>query len=340
MKSILVVLLLVSDAIFTYSQDMLTPIDEVTAANNSQSYVSSVNITGNLNELVIPVGFPDKANTISFPILENKPLYPLVGQFPDGTLLSDYIAQNGGSIPEDLWYEPALNNYFTTVSGGLYNVNFQFIKKTNNTRYLTTRDFSDFADLNSLIVGLDKNKDSAVVINLLGQILNEIAQNMYTDNPNVFNDIDLLHFTFQGITKKEFWNGSYGGTVKYNMTLRLPNGQLLYNKPISIQINTGAVLHEYMHIIGAVAGYPPTGNVSTGFNGFPDRGSDKQRSGGHYNMIWDRDIMYHNSSLRGLHSLYGEAPILSHDLIFLGWIRPEEILIVNQSIQLILIILN
>ena len=79
---------------------------------------------------------------------------------------------------------------------------------------------------------------------------------MYADNPNIFNNIDLIHFTFEGIPKIEFFD-NHGGTVKFHVTFTAPNGQVLYNnKPITIQLNANSILHEYMHIIGAVAGCP------------------------------------------------------------------------------------
>ncbi len=312
-----------------YSQNIalysVTGITSNRTFNQTKTRVNSVNITGNLNEFVIPVGFPDKPNTINYPSLSNNELYPVTGEFPDGTLLSNFIKKHGGSIPEDLWFEPAFNYYFNFESGGLYKVKFHFIKKTDGTRYLTSHTFDYFEKLN--------RRKSGVVIGQWHNIISEVAENMYKDNPSVFNNIDLLHFTFEGLTKNEFWNGINGGTVMFHVTIKSTDGKILYNdKPVSIQIKTATLPHEYMHLIGALAGYPPTGNPRTGFSGFPDRGIESHLTiDNHNNLLWTYDMMYHNASLLPLHSLYGLPPILSHDLIFLGWIKPEEIKVIDEN---------
>ncbi len=331
MKSIFIFFLLINLTI--YAQESASTASQLTGKSYTGNHktkstsirINAVNIYGNLNELVIPVGFPDKPNTIQYPYLSNNPLYPVVGQFPGGTLLSDFIKTHGGRIAENLWFEPAFNHYFTTESGGLYKVNFHFIKKADGTRYLTKHDFGYFEKLNK--------HDFNVVIGQWRKIVSEVADNMYAENHHVFDNIDLLHFTFEGLTKREFWNGINGGTVMFNVNLTSPDGKIIYkDKPVSIQIKTSAIPHEYMHLIGALAGYPPTGNPGTGFSGFPDRGIEKQLTiDGHNNMLWTYDMMYHNASLLPLHSLYGLPPILSHDLIFLGWIKPDEIKVIDEN---------
>ena len=320
------ILILALSTLRIFSQSIDSPLDIITSNiqyNPSQPYVSSVNLTGNFNELIIPVGFPDRADTLGFPQITTNNDYPLLGQFPDGTLLKDYVHMNGDAIPVDEWFEPAFNHYFNTESGGLYNVNFQFIKRPDGKRYLTTHGLDYFIAHN-----LDShNKPTAVnvISNRFSDIVNEVAQNMYADNPNIFDNVDIVHFTFEGRSKTEFYDGA-GGTVRYSINLTAPDGHVLYqNKPTTLQLSAAAIPHEYLHIIGAVSGYP------SGFDGFPDRGVGISQGENHYNILWTYDMMDHDAPLNSLHSLYGLPPILLHDKIFLGWIRTEEILTVNSS---------
>jgi tetratricopeptide (TPR) repeat protein len=279
--------------------------------------VSSINLTGNFNELVISVGFPDRPTTLDYPIIVNNDIYPVCGVFEDGTLLMDYITSQGGSIPIDEWYGPAFRKYFNTHSGGVYTVNFNFKKPSSGGRFLTSNTMQHYIGLN--------NSDSNVIFNKKQQILNDIAQVIWEDDNTAFDNIDAIHFTFENIPRNEF-HVKYSGTVGFNYTLTGSGGQVYYaNKLITIQLNAAPIVHERMHIIGAVSGYP------NGFWGFPDRGRDKRRGEDHRNMLWSYDMMYHNGVTPDLHSLYALPPILSHDLAFLGWIKPEEILVVNSQ---------
>lgn len=107
----------------------------------SQTKVSSINLTGNFNDLLVVVGFSDR--NYNYPTLTTVQYYPKWGAFPDGTLLKDYIQQQGGSIPADVWYQPAFDYYYTELSGGLYNVNFNFLKSSSNGgTYLSNHPFS------------------------------------------------------------------------------------------------------------------------------------------------------------------------------------------------------
>jgi len=257
MKSFLFTLLFVSVSIITLPQDLLTPIDYIVTESDSQSYspsslqtyVSSVNLTGNFNELVIVVGFSDKYN--EYPTLQTSDFYPLLGAFPDGTLLKDYVAQNGNSILADQWYDPLLNYYFTSASGGLYNVNFQFVKNpSNGGTYLTNHPFSYWVSQNG-------GSTSSVIYNKRSLILREIADQLYNKNPAIFNNISSIHFIFQGVTNCEFlttFNGCAGGTIDNYFTLKNVSGTVTYwTGPVSYQRNMGAVLHERFHIIGKIS---------------------------------------------------------------------------------------
>ena len=87
----------------------------------------------------------------------------------------------------------------------------------------------------------------------------------------------------------------------------------------------GSIIHERNHIIGKISGTP------NGFDGFPDRGTDKIIGSRHKNMFYCYDIMYHNGFYIPTYSLFALAPLLTHDLIFLGWIKPKEILEIDAD---------
>lgn len=95
------ILILAVSTLRIFSQSIDSPLDIITSNiqyNPSQPYVSSVNLTGNFNELIIPVGFPDRNSTWGFPQISTNNDYPLVGQFPNETLLKDYVHTNGDTM--------------------------------------------------------------------------------------------------------------------------------------------------------------------------------------------------------------------------------------------------
>lgn len=282
--------------------------------------VASINLEGNLHELVIAVGIPGNSATTNYPVLVNDSTYPVYGVNEQGTLLSTLITQNGGSLPVDQWFGPALNKYFNTLSGDVYTVDFDFLKPATG-RYQTTTTWSGFVSLNG-------GNDVSLVYNQHQMIFNEVCQNIYNIDPHAFDNIDCIHFTFEGIsgTQLFYLGGPHGGTVFYNVTIQGTDGTIYYsNKPVTIQCKTDAIGHERLHIIGAISGSP------SGFKGFRDRGFDVGTGNDHHNMFFSYDAMYHNAAFLNLHSLYGATPLLTHELIFLGWIKPEEILVVNEN---------
>jgi hypothetical protein len=203
------------------------------------------------------------------------------------------------------------------MSGGIYTVNFDFIKPTNG-RYLTSHSWNYYKQLNG-------GSETNIIYNQRQAIMNDICEVIYSQDPDVFDNIDCIHFTFDGVSTTQFWDGN-SGTVLPHITITGSDGTVYYsNKPVSIQTRAGLIAHERMHIIGAISNYP------SGFTGFPDRGTDRSVDGVHYNMFWSYDIMYHDAAFLNTHSLYGLPPITSHDLIFLGWIKPQEILEVNEN---------
>lgn len=298
----------------TNSQDLIEIIDSV--GSSTSQLVTPISLTGNFNELVISVGFPDVASTYQPPVLVNPSQYPIYGINENEVLLQTLIAINNGSYPVDQWYEPAFDNYFDVHSGGLYNVDFEFLKAGPNSRYLTSHNLSYFISLNN-------NNDTNVVWNEWQAILNDIAEVIYNDDQHAFDDIDAIHFTFEDLPKHQF-HKTYGGTINDNVTLSSGGTDFYVNKPITIQRKAEAIAHENLHLLGEIAQHPD-------FDGFPDRGRDRSVGNGHRNMFWTYDMMYHNGPLPHTYSLYGLSPLLSHDLIYLGWIRTNEILEINST---------
>lgn len=149
MKKLLLFILIIfftSVNIYPQASKYLPDYIETAALSEPASKVTSVNLTGNFNELVVAVGFPDR--NPPYPRIYNSSTYPLLGTFRDGTLLSSYVTQQGGSIPVDEWYEPAFDTYFNTHSGGVYNVDFTFLKRPDGNPYTTINNFSYFQTLN------------------------------------------------------------------------------------------------------------------------------------------------------------------------------------------------
>lgn len=298
----------------TNSQDLIESIDSV--GSFTSQLTTPISLTGNFNELVISVGFPDVPSTFEPPVLTNPSQYPIYGVNENEVLLQTLIAINNGSYPVDQWYEPAFDNYFDVHSGGLYNVDFEFLKAGPNSRYLTSHNLSYFISLNN-------NDSNNVVWNKWQEILNDIAEVIYNDDEHTFDDIDAIHFTFEDLPKHLF-HETYGGTIKGNVTLSSGGTNFYVNKPITIQRKAEAIVHENLHLLGKIAQHPD-------FDGFPDRGRDRTVGIGHHNMFWTYDMMYHNAPLPHTYSLYGLSPLLSHDLIYLGWIRANEIIEINST---------
>ncbi|MEG8948152.1 hypothetical protein [Rosettibacter firmus] len=144
---------------------------------------------------------------------------------------------------------------------------------------------------------------------------------MVADNSGIFTGITALHCIFNtpGNTDRNEFCDWGSGTIDESITLTDALGGTLWTGPITMQWNLEDLIHERMHIIGTISGSP------SGFDGFPDRGFDRSPGGGHHNFTWDYDIISHNGTLSNQYSLYGLRPISTHDLIFLGWIKSDEI---------------
>lgn len=285
-----------------------------TASLTRAADINSVKLAGKYKELVIAVSFPDRDN--AYPRVHSSDQFPLLGAFPDGRLINDYVKSKGGSISADEWYKPVLNHYFNSLSGGMYTVNFDFIKQKDGRAYTTRSTLASWIKKNG---GPDD-----VIWRFWQEMVSEAAEKMYSGNSDIFKGIQAIHVVFSGINKNEF-NTQHGGTVSWTTKLTSRRGKVLYNGPVSIQRDLSSIAHERLHIIGQLHGAP------RGFTGFPDRGYDVEAGEGHYNILWGYDMMYHNASVPSQHSLYGLPPLISHDLLYLGWIKPEEIVVINKD---------
>lgn len=322
MKNIKFVTLLVftyTNLIFTQNAPAVLDIINSAPTQEPTTMTSTINLSGNFQELVIPVGFSDY--NPSYPQITQNKNYPPLGVFPDGTLLNDFIQQNGPINVEE-WYEEGMEHFFSSQSGGDYTVDFTFVKMPNGDVYTPTQSLSDFAGGGSI---------NNVIWNNWEDICNEVTNKVYYDYPAIFNGIDCIHFVFDvGTTPGDAFHTQFAGTIQEDVTFGNDSVNYYTTKPISIQKKLRDLPHERMHIIGSIAGKP------SGFEGFPDRGSDfwAQRNDGYgvyHNLQWGYDVMSHNGTLVAQYSLYGLPPLLAHDLIFLGWIDEDEILEINGT---------
>ncbi len=236
--------------------------------------------------MVMVIGFPDRNN--DWPVItDNNQYFPVIGAFPDGTLLSEYISVNG-PVPIDMWYEPSFERYFQVHSGGMYTGDASYPKPGNGHTYLTDHTLQYWITQN----GGSNN----VCWNKWNEMANEVAFKILLDDPNAFTNVDLLHVTFTGITRNEF-HTIYAGVALNNVYIRNPNNpsQIYYQGPAGVQRTAGAIIHESLHLIGKAVGSP------YGFKGLPDRGDDKPLTyipqdpnlppKTHYNVALNYDVM-------------------------------------------------
>jgi hypothetical protein len=257
--------------------------------------VTSIILQDNTHDLVITVGFPGNITTEEYPYFQNNSEKPLCGIFENGISLIEVVQQHSDHLPMDEWYRPAFNKYFNTHSGSMYTADFNFVKTQSGGRYLTNRNWQSYID------DLNNGTDSCLIKNQYQSIFNDICQKVYEDN-----------------------EGFSGCIIAGLVTASGPDGTVYFSeKPVTVQRFAANIIHERMHLLGDISGQP------FGFTGFRDRGTDKIVAYDNRNMFYSYDIMFHNGIAISAHSLYALPPIISHDLIFLGWIKPEEVLEIN-----------
>ncbi|MFH1525418.1 MAG: hypothetical protein ABIG69_02025 [Bacteroidota bacterium] len=296
LKLLLAVGLLMLPQVFTQqSVGFFAPLD---ATIDETTVTQSIPYLGNFEELVIPVGFSDRDN--AWPVLSNSSYYPKHGVFPNCDLLRDSIAEYNNAYPIENWYEPMLDDYFDTHSNGLHTVDFEFIKKSDGKPY--TPDYS----MAQWIIE-NNNVDTNVIWNKRKEILLQVAENMYADNQNVFNNINALHFVFNvGSTNPDEFDTTYGGTIEDNLRLE-SNSVVYFEGPISINWKTDAIPHERLHMMG-----------------LPDRKTN-------ISGMSCYDMMDNRGFIVSERSLYGQRPIRSADLMRFGWVASDEILVIDEN---------
>jgi hypothetical protein len=266
------------------------------------------------------VAFPDRAQ--EWPVIQNNnPYHPLRGAFPDGTLLTDYIAMHG-SVSIEEWYGRALGHFFEISSCGKYTAQAVYIKQPNGKPYTTNHPFQFWIEKNG--------SDTGVVWRYWRKMVNEAANTIYRADSTAFANIDLLQVNFTGIKPTEYHNIYRGQAIPGRVRFYLDDStkRTIYNGQVAMLYKPGKLVHEALHLIGKVNGSP------NGFTGLPDRGGsfyDQRLSVNHFNATASYDVMYNKAHLKAQHALYEQAPLLSHDLLQLGWIKQDEMIHINQK---------
>jgi hypothetical protein len=282
-------------------------------------------LKGHFKEMVIAVGFNDgEDGLIEYPKMSTQNVrreednYPFLGRDINGHVPDDpdmYI---------DSWYKEAFDTYYDSAhyGGRDYTVEFVFpFRKSGNKKYVYTTKHTKEYFLSS---GKRINNETVLKI-----IFKEVMDNMLEQDSTYFDDIDALHFFFEvkGFTKDDYSTNNAGGGVIYYFNYE-SNPERVINKIFAVthQYSVDCVMHERLHIIGWI-NYYATG-ISV-FGGLPDRGDIARKN--HFNQLGNYDIMDHRGYEPARYSLYGLKPITLPDVISFGWIKPSEIVVVNEN---------
>jgi hypothetical protein len=284
-----------------------------------------INLTGNIRALDIVVGFPDRPHT--WPNVPEDLLLRRAGTFPNGTLLSDSLDFLNGQLPVDEWFKKGTEYFFNFYSDGQYTAVVTCPKDTiSGLIYAFTTDSTLDYWIQKHIQQFPTLLDTNTIWQYKYEMINQVSKNIYLKNPEIFENAEYVNFTFiGGFSKHQFHKTAYAFAFTHkDLPVSIPGGPSYYFTG-SIARGFGALTHEMLHCIGSAVNHPT-------FTGLPDRGSDVSPFAfpTHHNHTGIFDIMHHTGeSLPSQYSLYGTPPMASHDLIFLGWINPEEILTIN-----------
>jgi hypothetical protein len=279
-----------------------------------------LNLSGELRMLVMVVAFPDRSQ--EWPVIRNdNPYHPKLGAFPEGILLTDYIREHG-PVPVEAWYGTALSHFFTVVSGGMYTAQAIYPKKPDGKPYTTDHPFQYWIEKNG--------SDTGVVWRYWRKMVNEAANAIYREDSTVFHNIEMVQVNFTGIKPTEYHEIYRGQAIPGSVRFYLDDStrRTIYNGQVAMLYKPGKLVHEALHLIGRICGSPG------GFSGFPDRGAsiyDRRLGVNHFNATAGYDVMYNRAHLKAQYALYEQAPMLSHDMLQVGWIRQEELLTINQN---------
>lgn len=261
--------------------------------------------------------WPEIKNPNNFPD-EN---WPLLGTFPDGQRLRDYVnPENSGSIPVDFWYKNQIEDYYRINSNGKYEVEVVFPKTPDNKVFETNKSYDEWLNINK------GEKDGLVSrYNNWKNMAAEVIEKVYTLDQSAFNDIALINFVYL-VNNNEYSVDNYSAfsfDIPFTFTLNNSNTEI-YTGHVITTYALKVILHESLHRIGSMVGEPD------GFEGLPDRTTLSLLSFPE-NMTWGYDVMYNKGFFSSENALYGAPPMLTTDRIFLEWIEPDEVFVVNMS---------
>ncbi|PIQ09333.1 MAG: hypothetical protein COW71_07065, partial [Ignavibacteriales bacterium CG18_big_fil_WC_8_21_14_2_50_31_20] len=276
-------------------------------ASMSTTYNSP--LSGNLNVVFIEFTSPNKGSIMKE--YDSNTEYKLPGTYPDGSSIQEDI-DNNGNIKAAWFLKTATIDFFETMSHGNVNVSFEIPRNPDraDSMWYTENDFS-----------LSKTR------------LDEVLRAVYAKFPTIVNNAGYIVFysrNYQGLTSDV--PTDYG-------EFKLVNGTTIFNGPycygnVGNQHRIAVITHEIAHRIEyAIDRSKPTLT-------FPDRGTDRTVSiqnvsgvGGVYLNVLDSpyDLMYHNDPSNSHLALYGQRPMISYDLMRLGWIASDEILEIDSD---------
>ena len=279
-----------------------------------------------MNLLIAIYKHPDQIHYSSkWPVVKNKEnfpreLYPLLGTFPDGQFLRDYLSHPAHeSIPVEKWYKAGIEEYFEFNSNGKFEVEVLFPKTRTGKVYETDTDYYQWVEENNnqvdnLVLGYGNWHKMAT----------EVMMKLVRDDPNVFDNVKLINLIYL-VPQNEFSTNITGlspdGIFEFKNT---DNNTRLYKGYVTLCANLNTVLHETLHRIGSLVDEPE------GFEGLPDR-SSKEFFDYPRNRTWGHDIMYNNGQFPSSNALYGYPPMLTTDRIFFNWIDQSEVLEIHHE---------
>jgi len=137
--------------------------------------------------------------------------YPYQGSLPDSTILNNYLLQNDSINIED-WHGEGFEQFFDIQSNGEFTVNVEWPKTITGIRYLTDSTLTYWETI--------LQRDYNIISSKWNEMANQVAKKMVSDNPSIFDDIDMVQISFDGVAKRTF-HTEYGGfTGDWNITLR------------------------------------------------------------------------------------------------------------------------